>query len=375
MSLAASWMSSGPSAPLKDSNVIAFPSGVDRTFPEYMESIGILGRRAYIDFEDFPALAEKEQKQIYNVDDLPEAWDQHSAVPAKLSRFVNTKKYVTDLTSFPAPYQLVDMRTTTAEDFKRIGGGQTVYVKLNNTENTGKGVRRCQSAEEYMALIAELRLEADANQEGPYALDYELVLQPSIAGINRSFQCFVTPEEPSLVRALTVSKQYVEDDGVTYAGNENPPITLEDLDPQVSLLMRDMVARIKNIDPKVFGFIMCDFFETPDGQRLAFDPGLRPTGNTATVQARMFIEEITREPGYHSHFFFVPSDKPDTPFKKYIQPIDSLMGPKAAIREKATVLPWGYNQHKGNGLFIAIARTQQQVTALIEETKGVLLRS
>lgn len=375
MPLSASWMSSGPDVPKDESNVVAFPKGVDRTFTDYMKSIGVLGRDAYIDFRDFPVLAQQEGMPIYNVDDLPKAWDAYSAVPASLSRYVNTKKYVTDLTSSPAPYEIVDLRTATAADFDRIGGGKTVYVKLNNTENTGTGVRRCKSAAEFAELVKELRLEAEAHQEGDYALDFDIVVQPSIDGINRSFQCFVTPEEPTHVRALTVSKQFVEDDGVTYNGNENPPIQLEDIDPEVSILMRDMVARIKTIDPQVFGFIMCDFFETPDGRRLAFDPGLRPTGNTATVQARMFIEEVTGQQGYHSHFFFVPSDKPNTPFKDYTRPIDSLMGPDAAVKEKATVLPWGYNQHKGNGLFIAVARTQQQVSALIEETKGVLLRS
>lgn len=366
MPLAASWMSSGPSAEKEKTNIVVFPKKVDRTFTQYMQQQSILGDHVFGDFSDLPQVAGDKGMPIYSVDDLPVEWDSIAKNNAKLMRVVNTKKYLSQLSSFAAPYELVNLKTTTEEDFLRFGGGR-IYIKKNNSENTGNGVIICDTVDDYLRIVQELKTEAE--REG---LDNEIVLQGKVDGINSSFQYFTTPDRPNDLDVITVSKQFVGPDGKTYAGSENPPLSLEDVEPDVAALIIDMHERIRALDPTTFGFVMCDFFRTKDGL-LAFDPGLRPTGNTATTLARMHVEEATNTPGYWSGLFFVPSQKPGTSFKEYIEPIDGLMGTDAALRDGNAALPWGYNQYQGNGLFIAVSRTREGVQAVMDECKRVLV--
>ncbi len=380
MPLAASWMSCGPSADKSESNIIAFPAKVDRTFLDYMRRIGVLGEYALMDkFEDFPHLASRYQRPIYNVDDLPDEWDHCSVNKASTVRTINTKKHLNAISSYGAPYEVVDLRSAHADDFERIAGADgVVYVKKNNTETTSSGVLICRSPEEFQNIVRRLLEEAHT-----YELDMEIVVQPRIQGENRSFQYFTSPKEPDRIHVLTVSKQFVEADGKTYAGNENPPMNLEVIDGNVRLLMTDMHRRIHTIDPQTFGFVMCDFFQREDNTCLTFDPGLRVSGNTPTILARMFVEEQTGEHGqYTSEFFgmsegkfFTDGSKSGTSFADYTRPIDALMGPKAAMKDGSCVLPWGYNQYKGEGLFIAVAKSRADLVEVIQDTRKVIQSS
>jgi hypothetical protein len=150
-------------------------------------------------------------------------------------------------------------------------------------------------------------------------------------------------------------------------------MSLQEIEPAVADLILDMASRIRQIDPKTFGFVMCDYFATKQGP-LAIDPGLRPTGNTATILAKMFIEQELKDTAYWSSLFFVNSDKPATAFDTYVRPIDRLLGPDAAAREGRCVLPWGYNHVQGKGLFIAIAKVRSDLAAIVEDASRALLR-
>jgi len=367
MPLAASWLSSGPGASSKETNIVAFPKGVDETFLAYMRSIGVLGEHDAIDFEDFPRIAVETRRKIYNVDDFTDDWDDISVNSARTLRYVNTKKYLRELSSYAAPDTIVDLRKTTVHDFFAVGKGDTVYVKKNNTENTGNGVLICKTADQYEAIVQELLSEAKEHH-----LDFDIVLQSRIEGTNRSFQYFMTPDQPKSIGMMALSYQHIEKDGKTYAGSDNVPVSAENVDANLAAMMLDMATKLRALDSKVFGFVMCDYFETKDGL-LAFDPGLRPTGNTATALARMFMEEQMREPHLLSSLTFIPSARPETSFKNYTKPIDALMGPDAFVKEESCVLPWGYNHLQGNGLFIGIGKTQEKLQAVLAEVSRTLL--
>lgn len=370
MPLAASWMSSGPDADPATSNVVVFPANIDRTAVDYMQRTEVLGEHDYLhQFNDFPALAEKHDKPIYNVDDLPDAWDQHSANKAETVRRVNIKKELGNLSSFAAPYEIVDVRTTTVDDFARHAGTKgVVYVKLNNTENSGSGVIICRSAEQYMQAVEQIRTQADA-----YGLDYEIVVQPHVEGENRSFQYFMTPDDDKL-HLVAHSRQFVENDGKTYAASENFPLTQEAVTEDLANMMVDMTRRIRAIDPKAFGFVMCDYFHREGQPPLTFDPGLRPTGNTATALARLWAEEIDGRKGWHSALFGLSGEqeKRQMSFEEYKRPAEKLFGPDALVTQGACVMPWGFNQYQGRGVLIGLGRTHDAMQEVIAEVQRVL---
>ncbi|TSC79197.1 MAG: hypothetical protein G01um101425_697 [Candidatus Peregrinibacteria bacterium Gr01-1014_25] len=366
MPLSASWMSSGPQADGKDTNVVAFPTGVDRTFVDFMERLGVLGRHTFVDFYKLGQLSRESGKLLYSVDDLPSAWDAVAINRSETHRLINTKKFLRPLSAWAAPYETVDLTRTTPDDFTRVGGGGRVYVKLNNTENTGDGVRPVDSVEQYVALVAELRAHATKHN-----LDTEICLQTHIQGRNHSFQYVMRPGDTRL-GLIALSNQRVEADGVTYAGNENLPLTPDILTPEIAAVMTDMAARIRRIDPQAFGCVMCDYFTTEDGRTLTFDPGLRPTGNTATALARMFIEEQTGKSPLVSEFFFVPTTPAERDFSATVSPLGDRTTVDSLEKRGYGVLPWGYNQYAGRGPWIAVGMTQAKLREAVDDATGIL---
>lgn len=364
MPLAASWMSTGPSIQ-HEGNVVALPADVDRTFTAYMERIGVLGEHRFLDFTSLPSLARDLRLPIYNVDDLPDAWDDVVTTPAWFHRFVNTKGNLNALSGSPAPYFTVDLRTTTEDDFLACNT-PCVYVKLNNTENTGHGVIKCDSKEAYMETVARLRRESVR-----YNASNTIVVQPKVDGDNHSFQYLLNPEEPTKLHLITISDQLVGPDGVSYAGNNNPPMCPEMITPDLQYLMTDMASRIRALFPSVFGFVMCDYFQTADHRLLAFDPGLRPTGNTATVLAKMCVEERVGHP-MHSSFFVAEARGTEESFSANSARIDGILGPEAAARDGHCILPWGYNQFQGRGLWIAVSKNKSDLQSLMADARIAL---
>lgn len=368
MPLAASWMSSSPTTAVDaPGNIVVFPRDVDKTFIAFMQKLGVLGAHTFANFHELPDVARREGKKIYSVDDLPEEWDEFVANRSATHRLVNAKQYLRPLSAWAAEYELADLDTTTAADFERIGGGKRVYVKLCNTENTGDGVRPVDTAEQYLALVTGLKTQADA-----YGLSRQIVLQPSITGRNNSFQFVMRPGE-SRLGLIALSNQRVADDGVTYAGSENLPLTPAALNPEITAMMTDMAARIRAIDPEAFGCVMCDYFTLEDCRLVTFDPGLRPTGNTATSLARMFTEEQLQSGPLVSEFFFVPVQPAERDFDTFQKPMESITGVNSVAAQGYGVLPWGYNQYMGRGPLIAVAVTREKLQEAIGEATGMLM--
>lgn len=401
MPLAASWLSSGPGACEDDTNIVAFPKGVDRSFVQYMQSIGVLGKHSFVDFQSLSALANRTSRLIYSVDELPEEWDSVSANTARAMRLVNTKKELHALSNFPVPYVRADLQELASDMQKRIGSlralknihqiiweryrtylygvlcdpsrpamaDRPLYIKLNNTEASGIGVFRCDSADDFKKTIVSLREKALLHD-----LDTEIVIQPKVDGKNKSFQYILNPGEPHRIQLLTLSEQFIADDGVTYVSSINAPIFDKDISSHLAVLMTNMARHIQAIDLDAFGCVMCDYFELKDGKLLAFDPGLRPTGNTATAIARLLIQEQAGSP-MHSTLFCPETTKRETPFKTFIQPLGALMGPDAAAKDGCCVLPWGYNHIQGRGLFIGVAKTREELENLVQDTTATLVNA
>jgi len=156
--------------------------------------------------------------------------------------------------------------------------GAKVWLLTCNTESPGAGVFIARDEAEFAAVRADIR-----EKQAKFGLNRKLVIQPEVKGRNRSFQIFMDPSAPEQISVVAITDQLVEADGKTYKASINRAITAENVRHAGPMIV-DMVARVRARYPSAFGFLMCDYFETDSGV-VAFDPGIRPTGNTATVLA------------------------------------------------------------------------------------------
>src|SRR5262249_10799900 len=147
-----------------------------------------------------------------------------------------------------------------------------------NTENAGVGVFIADTAEEFMAHLTEIR-----GRQRTFGLNRRVVIQPEIEGRNMSFQVLLDPRDRDQVQVVVLTDQIVQADGKTYLASVTHAITAEAIEP-IGDAFLDLADRVWARHPDAFGFLMADFFATPAGP-VVYDPGLRPTGNTASAMA------------------------------------------------------------------------------------------
>lgn len=363
MAFVAAWLSTGPGTE-GGGNVVLFPESIDATLLDYAQRIGLLGPFELV--PGVPALRERvarSGKRLYNIDDLGPEFDAHAVVTADLSRWVNSKEDLATLTSFGPTEVVKDMYDATLADFEaaRRGGGR-VFLKTCNTESAGKGVFIAASPEEYEAQLASIR---DSQQR--FGLNRRLVIQPEIVGKNRSFQVLLDPSTPDVVQVVALTDQLVEDDGKTYRSSINHAITAENVE-RVGAAILDIVDHVWARDPRAFGFLMSDYFDTAEGP-VVYDPGLRPTGNTATALAAHLARKLT---GRHftTSLLPLPTNRPGLTFADFARRAGALADPENLVREGRALMPWGWNPIQGFGMIIAVAEEQAALDALCAEVRA-----
>ena len=165
-----------------------------------------------------------------------------------------------------------------------------------------------------------------------------------------------------------MTDQLVEDDGKTYRASINHPITAENLE-HIGPAILDMVDRVWARFPHAFGILMSDYFETDTGP-IIFDPGIRPTGNTATALAFHLARKLTGADAFAS-LFQVPTGVEGLTFEQFVKVIGPLAEPDNLVREGRVVFPWGWNPLQGFGMLIGVAPDEASFEAL---RKDVLSR-
>jgi hypothetical protein len=348
MPFTATWLSTGQGSS-GEGNVVALPDAIDRSAVQFMKDAGLLGDVEYVSgIADLKARVARSGRKVYSIDDLGEDFDDHSVISSRLGAWLNSKDDLGSVSRFSPPGRVVDMYEATAELYADAShGGGRVYLKACNTECAGEGVFIANSLEEYEAHLTALR----ANQV-KFQLSRRLVIQPEIRGRNCSFQVFLDPANRDEIQIVAVTDQLVEADGKTYRGSINHPITREIVE-HLGPVLTDMVERVWKRHPGAYGFLMCDYFRTDDGV-VIYDPGIRPTGNTATALALHLARKLTNEELYVSSFP-LRSGRNGLRFGEFARTAGAIVDPENLRREHRAVLPWGWNDVLGFGMLIGIA--------------------
>jgi hypothetical protein len=343
----ACWLSTGPG--FGDGNRVALPSAIDRSVVQYAIDHGLLGDHEFVySIPDLKKRVSTSGRKVYSIDDLGTDFDVHAVVTSEASKWLNSKDDLASISAY-APNEIVkDMYEVTVDDYRHVlGDGRRVYLKTNNTEATGAGVFICNSEDEFHD-----HMEAIRATQAQFSLNRDLVIQPELTGQNRSFQVFLDPKRPDCIQVIALSDQFVEDDGKTYKSSINYPITAESM-ALVGPVIVDMVKRIRERTPDVFGFLMCDFFEE-DGNITVYDPGIRPTGNTATAMVLHFARMLAGCDLFVQNFS-IDTRTPGYQFGEFCTRMGSLVEPENIAREHRAVLPWGWNHVTGIGALIGVA--------------------
>jgi hypothetical protein len=353
------WISTGPGTEATG-NTCLFPGGIDRTLIDYALRLGTLGDHRFVDsLDDIRATVAATGRKLYSIDDLGPEYDDISVISSELSVFTNTKDTLSQLTGYGPVEILRDMYEVTTEDYRTVARpGYRMYLKTCNTETAGQGVEICEDESGFWDRVRSFR-EAQAR----FGLSRKLVIQREIKGRNRSFNIFLDPRRRDEVPVIALTNQLIEADGKTYRGSENFEPSAERL-VRVGPVILDMVDRLWARFPEAFGFLMCDFFETPEGDVVVFDPGLRPSGNTAT--AMVFL--LTRLLCGRSLFvgsFPIDTGKPGLEYAEVVRRLGRLADLESIPRDHRCVLPWGWNRILGKGNLIGVADDQAGFRELV----------
>lgn len=366
MPFLAAWLSTGPGSG-EAGNVVLFPEAMDQSMIEYATSVGLLGPFEIV--ASSRAMKERVRadpagRRLYNIDDLDPAFDDHAIVPSALSRWLNSKERLDTMTRFAPRETVKDMYEVTVSDYEEAsghGGGDAhrVFLKTCNTENAGTGVFIARTPKEFEAELAGIR-----TKQAQFGLSRRLVVQPEIVGDNKSFQVLLDPRARGRVQVVALSDQLVEADGKTYRSSVNHEITADSVSP-VGEAILDMVDRIWEVHPEGFGFLMSDYFQTARGPVL-YDPGIRPTGNTATAMAAHLARKITGR-FFATRLMQLRTGKPGLTFGAFAERAGALVRPEFLVERRRAIMPWGWNALQGFGMLIAIAEDEDALAGLQAE--------
>jgi hypothetical protein len=355
----ACWLSSGPGSG-SDGNTVALPSAIDRSIVQYAIDRGLLGDYEYVfGIADLKRRVGASGRSVYSIDDLGSDFDDHAVIGSVASEWLNSKDDLATISAY-APTEVVkDMYDVTIDDYRHVlGDGRRVYLKTNNTEAAGAGVFICNSEAEFEAQLNDIKVT-----QAHFGLNRSLVVQPELVGQNRNFQVFLDPKRPDCIQVIALTDQLVEDDGKTYKSSVNYPITADSM-AIVGPVIVDMVARIRGRFPDAFGFLMCDFFQ--DGEKITiYDPGIRPTGNTATAMVQHFSRMLANCDLYVQNFH-LDTRTPGYQFGEFCTRMGSLVEPENIAKEHRAVLPWGWNHVTGFGALIGVAPSQASWQEMVD---------
>jgi hypothetical protein len=363
-----SWMSTGPPV-AEDStggNVVLFLDTMDRSLIAYAEEIGILGRHTFIsDLSDLKATVRKLGVRAYSIDDLGEDFEAESVIGSALSLWLNSKDTLASITAY-APREIIkDMFAVTRDDYRAVARSSgRVFLKTCNTETAGLGVRICHSEDEFARHLETLQEEQQR-----FGLNRTVVIQQELVGQNRSFNLFLDPATPDEIQVVALTDQLVEADGKTYRGSVNYPVDAANLAPVGPVIM-DVVQRIWRRHPEAFGFLMCDFFEAPNGEITVYDPGIRPSGNTATAMVHLLAKGLAGRSLYTSNFL-LDTGRAEVPYSEVVSRLGALARPQHIAAGGEAILPWGWNARQGRGILVGVAAASNAFERLVYRVRSL----
>ncbi len=335
-------------------NRVILPSGTDRTLVEYLQRVGFVGEVVYLDGTD--AIVRRQRadgRHTYSIDDMGPDGDDVAVNCLRDMVIGNSKETVGQLSAYAAPEVRKHMSEVGDTDYHDAHQpGRRVFLKACNTENAGEGVFPVETLGEFRATLDDLRTKAER-----YDLNRTVVIQPEVVGDNKSFQVFLDPARPDEIAVVALTDQLVGPDGKKYAGSINHDVTAKRLEV-VGPAILDLVDRLVGLCPDAFGFVMCDYFERPDGTVAVYDPGLRPSSNTGAAMVKCWVEEATGQFAGVANSTWFDFDEPGMPYQKVLDRLGEWADPDYILANRTGVLPRGHNPIQGKTRFLIITPGQ-----------------
>lgn len=359
------WLSTGPSINGRGNLVLLFDM-MDRTIIDYALEIGLLGEHCYVgSLQEIKTKVRQVRKPLYSIDDVGEDMDDLAVIPSQLSIWLNSKDTISEITRY-CPVEIIkDMYEASVDDFKRLyQPGRRVFLKTCNTETAGQGVYICKDEDEFIRILELLK-----EKQAKFNLNRKLVIQREVIGRNASFNVFLDPNHRDEIQVVALTDQLVEADGKTYKGSINHPVTAQNVE-RVGHVIMDVVQHIWSRYPQAFGFLMCDYFETKEGEIVLYDPGIRPSGNTATAMAGLLAKTLTGNTPFVANFFIDTGSK-GLSFDRLRKTLFPLCEIDHLAKTGVGVLPWGWNAIMGRGILIGIASDKETYDKLVAQVRGL----
>jgi hypothetical protein len=266
-------------------NRVVLPTRTDPSIVAYLQRIGFLGE--VVHHEGMAAITAGQRadgRRTYSIDDMGPEGDDVAVNSLRDMTIGNSKELVGELSAYAAPELRKDMFEVTDADFEAAHRpGRRVFLKTCNTESAGEGIFPVADLAEFRQALGEIRAKTER-----FDLNRLLVIQPELVGTNKSFQVFLHPDGRPQIPVVALTDQLIGPDGKKYAGSINHDITPERLEV-VGPAIIDLVDRLRAMCPQAVGFLMCDYFESPEGEIAIYDPGLRPSGNTAAAMVHRWV--------------------------------------------------------------------------------------
>lgn len=344
-------------------NRVLLPPRTDPTIVSYLQRIGFLGEVVYYEGNDETVAGQRAVgRRTYSIDDMGPDGDDVAANSLRDMTIGNSKETVGDLSSYAAPEVRKDMFEVTDADFQAAHKpGRRVFVKTCNTESAGEGIYPVASLDEFRSSLADIRATTRR-----YDLNPLLVIQPELIGTNKSFQVFLHPDGRSQIPVVALTDQLIGDDGKKYAGSVNHHVTRDRLEV-VGPAIIDMVDRLRSLCPHAVGFLMCDYFEAPDGTVAIYDPGLRPSGNTGAAMVKRWVEEATGQYAAVTMARWLEANRPGMSWAEVEQLLHPYTDPEYICTHRTGVLPRGHNHIQGKTRFIVVTPTHDDYPAFRQE--------
>jgi hypothetical protein len=352
-------------------NRVVLPPRTDPTIVAYLQRIGFLGEVVYYEGNDETVVGQRAAgRRTYSIDDMGPDGDDVAANSLRDMTIGNSKEMVAELSAYAAPEVRKDMFEVTAADFDAAHRpGRRVFLKTCNTESAGEGIHPVSTLEEFGAALDKVRATTRR-----YDLNPTIVIQPELIGTNKSFQVFLHPDGRPEIPVVALTDQLVGPDGKKYAGSVNHHVTAERLEV-VGPAIIDMVDRLRALCPDAVGFLMCDYFEAPDGSIAIYDPGLRPSGNTGAAMVKRWVEEATGQYAAVTMARWLDAGVPDMSWAEVEKLLHPYTDPDYVCQHRYGALPRGHNHLQGKTRFILVTPEHDDLPAFKEELIGMMSKA
>jgi hypothetical protein len=342
----------------------------DPSLVRWFQDAGICGAtQAVSSLEDIRSHLVRRGTRLYGCDEYGPILDDLCLVPGADFHLVSSKGWAARLVGPEyAPYEeQVDMFAGLGTaDFRRIrGDADKVYIKSDNAEHGGMGVRAAASPEEFARAIETVR-----RLTRTYGLNPMLSIQRAVAGVPCSFAVFLTPGSDDIAVAA-VTEQVVCRRSGRDLGNKLSPITRDSVEP-IAGLIRTLVANVRaQCKNPPFGFLMCDYLRTAEGEVFGIDPGLRVSASTPGAMFQAWVRSRGGGECFVNSETFVEF-RPGFDFEQLRALLGDFAEPDEITRRGVGAIPFSWQYKQGWGRLLIMAPSEREYPTVLARLRRLI---